>query len=143
MVPDIEDLKEIFTHLFHYVPNTTYIVDGLDTLNSRDAKSLLGYFRQLFCGRQPKSQILLLSRYQISGCINLALFMPGIRQISISDNNIQQDIESYIKAKIEDKQMDRKLTDSTSLLQEISRDLLRKSAGMYDTPICSRRISGS
>jgi hypothetical protein len=42
--PDVEDSKEIFIHLFHYVPNITYIVDGLDTLNSRDAQTLLDCF---------------------------------------------------------------------------------------------------
>jgi hypothetical protein len=144
MVPDIEDPKEIFIHLFHYVPNTAYIVDGLDTLNSRDAQTLLGCFQQLFCGlvQQSKSQILLLSRDQIPGYINLALLIPGIRQISTYDNNLQ-DIESYIKAKIKDKMMVRKLTDSTLLLQELSRDLLRKSTGMYDTSMSSFRISRS
>ena len=133
IVADVEDLKEIFIHLFHHVPHTTYIVDGLDFLNSRNAKSLLGCFRQLFGGstQQSKSQILLLSRDQIPGYINLALFMPGIRQISTYDNNIQ-DIKSYIEAKINEKMMDRELTESAPLLQEISRDLLRKSTGMYD-----------
>jgi hypothetical protein len=126
------------------VPNTTYIVDGLDSLNSRNAKSLLGCFRQLFysSAQQSESQILLLSRDQIPGYINLTLFMPGIHQISTADNNIQ-DIESYIETKITDKMMVRKLTDSTLLLQELSRDLFSKSTGMYDTSMSSLRITRS
>jgi hypothetical protein len=142
VAPDVEDLKEIFTHLFHSVPDTTYIIDGLDT--ATDAKSLLDCFRQLFCGsaQQPKSQILFLSRDQIPGYINLTLFMPGIQQISTYNNNMQ-DIESYIKAKIKDKMMDKELTDSTTLLEEIGRDLLRKSTGMYDTSMSFLKISRS
>lgn len=133
MKSDIEDLKDVLTELFHYVPDTTYIVDGLDALHLNDAKMLLACFQKLFCGsvQQPKSQILLLSRNQLPGYIDLALLMPGIRQISTYDNNLQ-DIEGYIKAKIQDKMMVRKLTDSTSLLQELSGHLLRKSTGMYD-----------
>ena len=144
VIPDVEDLKEIFAHLFCYVPNITYIIDGLDALNSRDAQTLLGCFKQLFCGlvQQPKSQILLLSRDQIPGYINLALLIPGIRQISTYENNLP-DIKNYIKAKIKDKMMVRKLTDSTPLLQELSRDLLRKSTGMYDTSMSLFGISRS
>ncbi|KAH8690924.1 hypothetical protein BGW36DRAFT_420317, partial [Talaromyces proteolyticus] len=132
MVPDVEDLKEIFTDLFHYVPDTTYIVDGFDTLHSRDAKIILDCFQQLFYGSvlRHQSQILLLSRDQIPGYIDLTRFIPGIRQISINNNNLP-DIEIYIKAKIKDKMMVRKLTDSTPLIQELSRDLLEKSTGMF------------
>lgn len=132
--PDVEDLKEIFRWLFDYVPNTTYILDGLDGLDPKEAKSLLGCLRLLFCGSVPRhgSQILLLSRDQIPGYINLSTFMPGIRQITTSCNNMK-DIENYIEARIEDKTRDRKLTDNAQLLQEIRRDLLKKSSGMYDT----------
>jgi hypothetical protein len=142
MEPDFEDLKEIFIRLFHYVPNTTYILDGLDTLDPKDAKSLLGCFRLLFCGSTPRhgSHILMLSRDQIPGYINLSTFMPGIRQISTSFNNMK-DIENYTEARITDKMLDRKLTDNTRLLEEISLVLLSRSSGMYDTNISVLKIS--
>jgi hypothetical protein len=142
MEPDFEDLKEIFIRLFHYVPNTTYILDGLDALDPKDAKSILGCFRLLFCGSttQVRSQIMILSRDQIPGYINLSTFMPGTCQISTSFNNVK-DIENYIEARITDKMLDRKLTSNSQLLKEISQVLLKRSSGMYDISISGLKIS--
>lgn len=142
MEPDFEDLKEIFIRLFHYVPNTTYILDGLDALHPKDAKSILDCFRLLFYGStaQHGSQIIMLSRDQIPGYFNLSTFIPGTRQISTSFNNMK-DINNYIQARIMDKMLDRKLTINSQLLEEISLILLTRSSGMYDTSISVLKIS--
>lgn len=123
-VPDFEDLKDIFTRLFYYVPNTIYVLDGLDALNQEHIKGLLTFIRPLF--RDPKSpqgsRILLLSREQIPGYINIATFMPGTCQISTETS-------------VDDKAMCRKLTDDRSLLDDIKRVLLTESSGMYDKQV--------
>lgn len=130
--PDFEDIMEIFRRLFHYVPHTTYVVDGLDTLDSRDAQTLLSFLRGLFdsSAQQHNPQLLLVSRDQIPGCLDLTHFFPRISRISTSTNNVQ-DIQEYIQARVADKMMDKKLTDNAQLLEELSRDLLQKSSGMY------------
>ncbi|KAJ5390289.1 uncharacterized protein N7496_001357 [Penicillium cataractarum] len=129
---DLDDLKDIFTRVFPHVPDTVYVVDGIDALDREHAKSLLKFFRSLFVDprTQQGSRILLLSRDQVPGYINMNTFMPGIRQISTSAN-IMQDIESYIEASITDKTMCRKLTEDSSLLEEIRQRLLEESSGMY------------
>jgi hypothetical protein len=66
--------------------------------------------------------------------------MPGIHQISTSFNNMD-DMENYIEARITDKMLDRKLTDNTQLLEEISLVLLLRSSGMYNTNISVLKIS--
>ena len=113
------------------MPNTTYILDGLDTLDKEDSERLLRVFQSLFCGpRSPHgSRILLLSREQIPGFIDIATAMPAIRQISTSCN-VMRDIEVYIETRITDKMMLKRLTDDRQLLDEIKRILLLESSGM-------------
>lgn len=129
--PDLEDLTGIFTCLFPHVKNTIYVIDGVDALDRNDAKSLLGLFRSLFVDSllREGSRILLLSRDQVPGYINLVTFMPGIRHISTSAN-VMRDIESYIDSSITDKTLIRKLTDDHLLVAEIRQRLLSESLGM-------------
>lgn len=132
--PDFEDLKDIFIQLFPYVSDTIYIIDGFDVLDQKHSNSLLGLIRSLFCSSSSSkgSRILLFSRDQVPGYINVATFMPGIRHISTSAN-VMQDIKAYIETSIADKTMYRKLTDNTVLVEDIKRTLLCDSSGMYDT----------
>ncbi|KAE8384965.1 hypothetical protein BDV23DRAFT_176621 [Aspergillus alliaceus] len=130
--PDFEDLKDVFMRLFHYVPGTIYIIDGFDALDHKHGKSLLRLFQSLFCSVKPRqeSRILLLSRDQVPGYINIATFMHGISQISTSAN-VMPDIETYIETSVTDKTMCRKLTDDTTLVEEMKRTLLTESSGMF------------
>ncbi|KAJ5663805.1 hypothetical protein N7507_004536 [Penicillium longicatenatum] len=129
---DLEDLKHIFTRLLHHDSDTVYVLDGVDALDRKHAKSLLEFFRPLFIdsGPQQRPRILLLSRDQVQGYINIKTFMPGIRQISTSAN-VMQDIETYIQSSITDKNMYRQLTDDPLLIKEIPRRLLAESSGMF------------
>ncbi|KAJ6028826.1 hypothetical protein N7540_004402 [Penicillium herquei] len=130
--PDLDDLKDIFNLCFRCVPDTVYIVDGLDALDQEHAKHLLELFRLLFhkSESQKGSRILLLSRDQVPGYINISTFIPGIRQISTSAN-VLEDIAIYIESSITDKTMRRKLTDDHLLVQEIQQRLLMESSGMF------------
>lgn len=140
--PDFGDLEYIFGRLFHYVPDTIYVLDGLDALDQAYCKSLLTLFRSLFCGSQSpqESRILFLSRERLPGYVDMATFMPGIRQISTS-SDVMKDIKTYIETNIADKTMYRKPTDDPLLLEEIKQVLLTESSGMYDTNsiLCVKR----
>ncbi|KAL2832103.1 hypothetical protein BDW59DRAFT_181441 [Aspergillus cavernicola] len=130
--PDLTDLKHIFIPLFNNMPDTVYIIDGLDVLDQKHSKSLLEFIRSLFCSARPPdgSRVLLFSREHVPGYINIATAMPGIRQISTS-TNVMRDIEVYIDASITDKTLYRKLTDNAVLLGEVKQKLLSKSSGMF------------
>lgn len=119
--------------VFYSVPNTMYIVDGVDALDEENSNRLLKFIQSIFCGLKPLqgSRILLFSREQISGFINIATFIPGIRQISTLEN-VMGDIQRYIETSIVDKTMSRKLTNDRPLLEEIKSVLLTESSGMYD-----------
>lgn len=129
---DLDDLKNIFSRFFVHAPDTIYVLDGVDALDQKNAKYLLGFFRSLFLDsrNQQGSRLLLLSRDQVPGYINMNTLMPGIRHISTSAN-VMQDIKTYIESSIIDKNVCRKLTDDPVLLEEIRHRLLAESSGMY------------
>jgi hypothetical protein len=132
---DLDDLKDIFTCFFPHVSDTIYVIDGIDALDREHAKYLLEIFRSLFVDPRAHqgSRILLLSRDQVPGYININTFMPGIRQISTA-TNVMDDIKTYIDSSITDKTMCRKITGDSSLLREIRQRLLAESSGMYAYP---------
>ncbi|OOQ87883.1 hypothetical protein PEBR_15031 [Penicillium brasilianum] len=132
VVADLDDLRDIFTRCFPHVSDTIYVVDGIDALDREHAKLLLEIFRSLFVDPRAHqgSRILLLSRDQVPGYINIDTFMPGIRQISTA-TNVMEDIKTYIDSSITDKTMCRKITDDSSLLKEIRQRLLAESSGMF------------
>lgn len=130
--PDVNDLQDIFLSLFTAFPDTIYIIDGIDTLQKEHAKDLLIFIRSLFCSsRYPqRSRILLLSRDQVEGYINIDTFIQGIRKIS-TFANVTQDITLYIESCITEKSMFRKLTDNNAVLEEITQTLLTEASDMY------------
>ncbi|KAL7795967.1 putative ankyrin repeat-containing protein [Trichoderma ceciliae] len=130
--PDFNDLQDIFVRLFHAVPDTIYIIDGIDALHKEHAKRLLSFIRTLFCSSNlPQgSRILLLSRDQVPGYININTFIQGIHRISTS-TNITQDIKIYIESSITEKTMYRKLTNDSAILGEMKRILLNESSDMF------------
>lgn len=133
--PDLDDLKNIFTRLFCHIPDTIYVIDGVDALDQKHAKSLLGLVRLLFMNTSPQQQsrILLLSRDQVPGYININTLVPGVRQISTSAN-VMPDIKTYIESSIIEKSIYRKLTDDPVMIEKIRQRLLAESSGMYASP---------
>jgi hypothetical protein len=131
VVPDFDDLKEVLIQLFHLIPDTVYIIDGLDALNPDQSKDLFECFRTLFCGAgsPPESRILVFSREQLPGYTGIPLFIAGVRQISTT-SNVMPDLQTYIDTSVTDKLMSRKLTDDLALLDEVKRVLLEESSGM-------------
>lgn len=132
--PDFDDLQDVFSRLCRVVPDAIYIVDGVDALQEAHAIRFLKFIQRLFCSpdASQRSRILLLSRDQVPGYINIGTFIHGICQISIS-TNAMQDIENYIESTIEEKLTYRKLTDDVSLLNEIKKTLLIESSNMYES----------
>lgn len=131
--PDFDDLQDIFSRLCPIVPRTVYIIDGIDALQEIHAIRFLKFIQRFFSSTDAShgSQILLLSRDQVPGYINIGTFIHGIHQISIS-TNATQDIKKYVETSIDEKMMYRKLTDDVSLLNKIKETLLTESSDMYE-----------
>lgn len=136
--PDFDDLEHVFSQLYRVVPDTVYIIDGIDALQEKHAIRLLKFVQQLFGSPHvsQRSRILLLSRDQVPGYINVGTFIHGICQIPIS-TNATQDIESYIETSITEKMMYRKLTDDVLLIKKIKETLHTESSNMYDAKIAT------
>ncbi|RHZ62633.1 hypothetical protein CDV55_106452 [Aspergillus turcosus] len=132
VVPDFDDLKDVFIQLFYHIPDTVYILDGLDALNLDQSKDLFELFRFLFCGSRspPESRILVFSREQLPGFTGIPLFMAGIHRISTT-SNVMPDLQTYIDTSVTDKLMSRTLTDNLTLLDEVKQTLLKESSGMF------------
>ncbi|KAF7160640.1 hypothetical protein CNMCM6106_008062 [Aspergillus hiratsukae] len=132
VVPDFDDLKDVLIQLFYRIPDTVYILDGLDVLSLDQSKELFEFFRFLFCGSRspPESRILVFSREQLPGYTGIPLFMAGIHQISTT-SNVMPDLQTYIDTSVADKLMSRKLTDNLALLDEVKQILLKESSGMF------------
>jgi hypothetical protein len=133
ITPDFGDLKCLFEGILYEVPDTIYLVDGIDSLDRENSDKLLKVLQSIFCGPRSLrgSRLLLSSRDHIEGYVNIATFMPGICQISTS-TNVLKDIELYIDTSIVDKTMYRTLTDDDQLLDHMKRALLSESDGMYE-----------
>ncbi|KAF3398131.1 Ankyrin repeat domain-containing protein 50 [Penicillium rolfsii] len=132
IVPDFDDLKAIFIQLFHLIPDTVYILDGLDALSPEQSKDLYQLFRSLFCGSGPpaESRILVFSREQLPGYTGIPPFLADACRISTT-SNVMTDLQTYIDTSITDKLMSRKLTDDSALLDEVKWVLLEESSGMF------------
>lgn len=133
ILPDFDDLESIFARLCRIVPDTVCIIDGIDALQENHAIRLLKFVQKLFSSPDiaQKSRVLLLSRDQVPGYINVGTFIPGICQIPISTNTLQ-DIANFIETSITEKMMYRKLTEDDALLKRVKKTLLSESSNMYE-----------
>jgi hypothetical protein len=136
VVPDFDDLKDVFFRLFYHIPDTVYILDGVDAFNLDQSKELFEFFRFLFCGSRspPESRILVFSREQLPGHRGIPPLLAGIHRISTT-SNVMPDLQTYIDTSVTDKLMSRTLTDNLALLDEVKQTLLKESSGMYESKL--------
>ena len=130
VVPDLEDVVEIFTALFVFVPGATYIIDGLDELDHKEASKILNVFRALFQNAQGQ-KLFISSRKEIDYNIDIINSIPGTVHVSIAPADIEQDIQHYIDSVIAVKMNSyRVLTEDSSLVQRIKACLYNGAKGM-------------
>ncbi|KAJ5495358.1 hypothetical protein N7539_000474 [Penicillium diatomitis] len=130
--PDFDDMAELFSNCYRPLEEVILVVDGIDALGREHAMPLLKVLRLCLVkfGTRSKSRIMLLSRDQVAGFINIDTIMPGILHITTS-LNVTQDIKTYIESSVEDKMLYRRLTDDPLLLKEVRQRLLEESSGMF------------
>ncbi|KAF7712366.1 Nucleoside phosphorylase and ankyrin repeat domain-containing protein [Penicillium ucsense] len=130
--PDFDDMAELFNNCYRPFEEVILVVDGIDALGREHAMPLLKVLRLCLVkfGTRSKSRIMLLSRDQVPGFINIDTIMPGILHITTS-LNVTQDIKTYIESSVEDKMLYRRLTDDPLLLKEVRQRLLEESSGMF------------
>ena len=130
LTPDLDDVVHLFSMLFKFVDHATYIIDGLDELEDRQASEVLRVFRGLFRDAQDR-RLFLSSRTEIDCNIDVINSIPGTMHIPISTADVEPDIRYYIDSTLQIKMsQDRKLTDNARLLQDINHKLTTGAKGM-------------
>jgi hypothetical protein len=127
--PDFWDLRDILMDMNSLIPDATYIMGGLDSLNQEDIKSLLIIFRSLLALPKSSTRILLFSRRYLPGNLDISTALPNIRLIPTS-SNVKHDIEFYVAESIREKMMYKKLTDNVRLVEDIKHKLVKASLEM-------------
>ena len=125
LVPDLDDVIEIFLELISVAAGTICIVDGLDELEDKDLERTLKVVRVL-----SRDSVKYKCKTFITSRSNLASNLAGLKilQIAIDTDAVQADIHDYVEAAILDKS--RKLTANEALMTELKDRLVSKSEGM-------------
>lgn len=124
--PDLDDLTSVFSKLFFMVPEATYLIDGLDELNSTDVVETLSTLHRLF--KDASTQKLFLASRDELG-VNLR---PALSQhLHILPKATEEDINHYIDCEVSRKAVEeRVITDSQDLMDKIKHDLQKGACGM-------------
>ncbi|KAK2791301.1 hypothetical protein FQN52_004978 [Onygenales sp. PD_12] len=123
--PNFEEItSKIFIPLTKRLPDITYAVDGLDECEPMEVQKVLKTFRQVIALKGP--------RVFISGrdCLDVEHSIPGSIRIRIADGDNSEDINNFINWKIEEKMLERQLTEDESVLQEIKNELNKRADRM-------------
>ncbi|KAK2807307.1 hypothetical protein FQN50_005461 [Emmonsiellopsis sp. PD_5] len=116
--PNFEEItSKIFIPLTKRLPDIIYAVDGLDECEPMEVQKVLKVFRQVIALKGPS--------VFISGrdSLDVKHSIPGSILIHIADGDNKEDINNFINWKIEEKMLERQLTEDESVLQEIKNEL--------------------
>jgi hypothetical protein len=119
--PNFDELiDKIFIPLGKLLPQTVYVVDGLDECEPAEIQMVLKVVRR--CNL----------RIFISGRENLNVehCVPNSSVIRISEEHANEDIRQFIEWKIKGKMLERKITENGSLVQNIKSTLVSKADRM-------------
>ncbi|KAK2589788.1 hypothetical protein QQS21_012532 [Conoideocrella luteorostrata] len=108
-------LSKFITQL---VPSATYIVDGLDECELEERRLVMKTFRDMVQQRDPQ-------RILVSGREDLHVrdFIVGSATLRISSEDNNEDIRQFIEWRLEEKMLERHLTENNNVLQDIKSKL--------------------
>ena len=112
-----ETIDNIFVPLSELLPTTIYVVDGLDECELEEVRKVLKTFRELMSPHGPK--------VFISGRegLDVTIAIPDSIAICISNEDNREDIHRFIKWRIEEKILEKQITEKECVLQDIKRKL--------------------
>lgn len=123
--PDVEELsREVLLPLSSMISGVFYLVDGLDECEPGEVTKALNVLVRLL--EKPGNKVLISSRDEV-GVIER---LPQSTRIWISEEDTKGDIMVFINKRIDEKMLERPLTESPSLLQSVKQELLAKAGGM-------------
>lgn len=123
---DVEELsREAFLLLSSIVPGAIYLIGGLDECESGEVTQALNILVRLL--EIPGSKVFISSRDEVGVMERL----PRSTRVWISEEDTKEDILLFINKKIEEKMLERPLTESPTVLQSVIQELSTKAGGMF------------
>ena len=124
LVPDLDDVIELFLELLSAASGTTCIVDGLDEFEDEDIERILKALKELLRNTKKGAKIFIASRG------DPALNVTGLKtlQVTIGMNSTQADIRNYVETTILDKP--RQLTTNNELMTTLKERLVSQPENM-------------
>jgi hypothetical protein len=123
--PEFEEIiDEIFVPLSELLPNTIYVVDGLDECELKEVRKVLKTFQKMIS--QYGTRIFISGR----DALDVTNSIPSSIAIVISDEDNREDICRFIEWRIGEKMSERQLTEKESVLQDIKSKLNEKADRM-------------
>ena len=119
----IEVIHEIFEPLLSLISKTTLVIDGLDECGNNEIPRVLGFVRMFV--KKPGRNVLISGRESL----DIAHSIPGSLKIQASENTTD-DISVYIRWKIEEKMLDRRIIEDPAVRDEIETILSNKAEQM-------------
>ena len=112
-----ETIDDIFIPLSELLPTTMYVVDGLDECELKEVQKILKTFRKLMSLHSLK--------VFISGRegLNVTTAILDSIAICISNEDNREDIHRFIEWRIEEKMLEKQITEKECVLQDIKSKL--------------------
>jgi hypothetical protein len=123
--PEFEEIiDEIFVPLSELLPNTIYVVDGLDECELKEVRKVLKAFQKMIS--QYGTRIFISGRE----ALDVTNSIPDSIAVVMSDEDNREDIRRFIEWRIGEKMWERQLTEKESVLQDIKIKLNEKADRM-------------
>ena len=119
-----EIIDKIFIPLNALLPDTIYIIDGIDECSTAESHLVLKAFRKLLS--QTRRRIFISGR----ASLEIRQAIPTSVVITISHQDTKEDIREFVDWKIKEKRYERQLTDNQEMLQEVKTSLIDKADRM-------------
>ena len=100
-------------------------MDGLDECVPNESDQVLDSLKQLLRDN-VKLRVFVASRKEM----DVSRYLSGCLHISVSEENIASDIRLYVERAVVIKIVKKGLTDTSSVIQDITTTLIRESQGM-------------
>ena len=119
-----EVIENAFTPLTSAIDRITLVVDGLDECDNKEAQKVLKIARGFM--KEPGRKAFISGR----ASLDIVNSVPGSSCIRISEEDAASDISGYIRWKLEEKMLERRIVDDLEVLTEIETILLENAEQM-------------
>ena len=120
------ELTKVLLELLPSFDKAVFFVDGLDECDPKESDQLLRSLEGLLRSRSATLKIFVASREGM----DVSQYLPGCLHVSVSGENIASDIRLYVEEAVAGNIVNKGLTSTPSVIQDIKSSLVKGSQGM-------------